>query len=129
MATQTFSQLVGDKTVAYLKTNKGKDDYNNFFPDHNDQCVHLKASKFLGAYDSLRKGGKWAELCRKLGISQQYELKKKNVGNNVKTAIKNLSEHADLNGVAQTPPRQQPPASNNHVSTNLSLSLSLSRFL
>jgi len=105
MATQAFSKLVGDKTVAYLETEQGKDDYNNLFPDHNDQCVHLKASKYLGAYQSSRRGGKWAELCTKLGISQEYELKKKNCGNNVGTAMKQLKQHADF--VAQTLPQQQ----------------------
>lgn len=122
MATQTFSKLVGDKTVAYLKTDKGKDDYNNLFPDHNDQCVHLKASKFLGAYLSSRKGGKWAELCEKLGISEHYKLNKikNNCGSNVKTAQKHLSQHADI--VAQTLPPQQPPTSTNNNVSNLSLS-------
>ncbi len=109
--------------MEYLKTDKGKADYNNFFPNHNDQCVHLKASKFLGVYISSRKGGKWAELCEKLGITGHYVLNKKNCGSNVNTAQKHLSQHADI--VGQTLRRQQPPASNNDVS-NLSLSLSLS---
>lgn len=111
--------------MAYLQTDKGKDHYNNLFPNHNDQCVHLKASKFLGVYLSSRKGGKWAELCEKLGISEHYKLNKikKNVGNNVKTAQKHLSQHADI--VAQTLPPQQPPTSTNNNVSNLSLSFSL----
>eukprot|EP00984_Skeletonema_dohrnii_P019899 scaffold9611_cov116-Skeletonema_dohrnii-CCMP3373.AAC.4 len=91
--------------VAYITTDDGKNEYNELFPNNDDQNVYLKAKKYLDFYIGLSRAGKYNDLSSKLGHSADYNVQR--VKSNYRTYVSTAAVH--LHKQAQTPPPPTTP--------------------